>query len=230
VRAAPVPPDVPPANVTVEPLGRGLWRLAGQGHHSVLVEFADHLTIVEVPTNEARTLAVIARARAVVPGKPLTHAVMTHHHFDHAAGLRAAVSEGLTIITHARNEALFGELAGRPHTIVPDALARSPRPLIVQQVEDAVTLRDGSNEMQLVHLAGSGHATTLLAAYFPREQLLVQADVFGSGYVTFPFAANLNEHMQRRGLRVRRHVPIHGTPLTDADFQRALKDPSRPLR
>src|SRR6202008_3258757 len=93
----------PPATVTVEPLGKGLWFLAGQSHHSVLVEFADHLTLIEAPQNDMRALAAIAKARELVPGKPLTHVVNTHHHFDHSGGIRAAVSEDLAVITHKGN-------------------------------------------------------------------------------------------------------------------------------
>ena len=95
VRAAAAPPLVPPQNVTVEEIGQGIWRLAGGSHHSVLFEFADHLTLFEVPQSEARARAVIARARELRPGKPLTHAIVSHHHFDHTAGVRAAVAEGL---------------------------------------------------------------------------------------------------------------------------------------
>ncbi len=78
--------------------------------------------------------------------------------------------------------------------------------------------------MQLYHIAGNGHATTLLMAYFSAEQLLVQADVFGSGYVTFPLTSNLAENIERRGLTVERHVPIHGTPLSRQDFERVLTE------
>jgi glyoxylase-like metal-dependent hydrolase (beta-lactamase superfamily II) len=53
----------------------------------VLVEFSDHLTLIEAPLNEARTLAVIAKARELVPAKPLTQLVATHHHFDHTGGV-----------------------------------------------------------------------------------------------------------------------------------------------
>ena len=69
------------------------------------VWLADHLTLIEAPLSEARTLAVIARARELKPGTPLTQLVTTHHHFDHTAGLRAAIAEGLTIITHEGNRA-----------------------------------------------------------------------------------------------------------------------------
>lgn len=82
--AAPAVSAPPPANVTAEELANGVWYLAGQSHHSVLVEFADHALLIEAPQNETRTLAVIAKARELLPNKPLTQLVNSHHHFDHS--------------------------------------------------------------------------------------------------------------------------------------------------
>ena len=200
----------PPANVTVEEVARGVWLLAGQSHHSVLVEFADHLTLIEAPQNETRTLAVIARARELRPDKPLTQVVVTHHHFDHSGGVRAAVSEGLTIITHSASAAFFREAVNRPHTIVPDALARNPRPLRLEAVDDQMTLTDGTMTVELYAITGSPHAGTLLMAYFSRERILVEADVFTPGSAVAPYATNLLENIRTRDLQVDRIVPIHG--------------------
>src|SRR5439155_6116075 len=74
VSAAPTP-STPPATVTVEAVSPGVWFLAGQSHHSVVVEFKDHLTLIEAPQNDTRTLAVIAKARELRPDKPLTEVV-----------------------------------------------------------------------------------------------------------------------------------------------------------
>jgi glyoxylase-like metal-dependent hydrolase (beta-lactamase superfamily II) len=104
----------PPPNVTVESIGKGVWFLAGGSHHSVLVEFADHLMLIEAPQSEARTMAVIKKAKETVPKKPLTELVTTHHHFDHTAGMRAAIAEGLTVITQAGNKEWVDNMARRP--------------------------------------------------------------------------------------------------------------------
>lgn len=199
-----------PAVVTAEEIAKGIWFLAGQSHHSVLVEFSDHLTLVEAPQNDTRALAVIAKARTLRPGKPITEVVNTHHHFDHSGGIRAAVSEGLAVITHKANAGFFQDAAARPHLIAPDALAKGPKPLKVVTVDDELELKDRSMTMKLYHVAGNPHADTLLMAYLPRERILVEADAFSPGAAVNPYAANLRENITKRGLKVDRIVPLHG--------------------
>ncbi len=48
----------------------------------------------------AQARAAIALANTLVPGKPLTHLIVSHHHFDHTLGFRTAVEAGLTVISH----------------------------------------------------------------------------------------------------------------------------------
>ncbi len=223
-RSAQAPPLVAAQTVSVEQIGTGIWRLAGGSHHSVLFEFSDHLALFEVPQGEARTRAVIGRARELRPGKPVTRAIVSHHHFDHAAGLRAAVAEGVTIVTHERSAAWFRQLTERAHGAMPEALAARPRQLMLDEVGDTHTLRDAAMEVQLYHLARNPHAGTLLMAYVPRDRLLLHADVYEPApqFSTFPFARNVAEHIQKRGLRVDRHVPMHSEIKTHAEFLKAV--------
>ena len=209
VRAS-VPPVSPAVAVTVEPVAKGIWWLAGSGNHrSIVFEFDDHLVLYEAPLNEARTKAVIDKARTLSP-KPLTTAIVSHHHFDHSGGLRVAVAEGLTIITHRANEAFFRDLLARKHTIVPDALQKAPRPATFQFVDDEMTLKDTSMEVRLYHLLDNPREGTNLYAYVPRDRILVQADLYDSGWNQHPWGENVLANIERRKLKVDRDVPVHG--------------------
>jgi glyoxylase-like metal-dependent hydrolase (beta-lactamase superfamily II) len=220
--SAPSVAGVPPAKVDVTELGKGIWLLAGQSHHSVLVEFADHLTLIETPQHDTRALAVIAKAKELRPDKPLTHVINTHHHFDHSGGLRAAVAEGLTVVTLKGNGAFFQEAMSRPHTIVPDALAKAPKPLKLEVIEKDTELKDAAMTVNLFTIDGSSHSDTMLMAYFPKDRLLVEADVYSPAAAVHPFAANLLENVTKRKLKVDRIVPIHGGVVPFGDLVKVV--------
>jgi glyoxylase-like metal-dependent hydrolase (beta-lactamase superfamily II) len=206
-----------PPNVKVDEVAAGVWYLTGEAHHSVVMEFADHLTLIEAPVDDARTLAVIAKARALRPAKPVTQVINTHHHFDHSGGLRAAISEGLTVITHEINRPFYERMAKRPATIMPDALAKQPRPLTIETVAESSSkvLTDGTRRLEIYPITGSLHCDGMLMVYFPKEKLLVEADAYQPVPAgnppprMHPFAGNLLDNIRSRGLRVDRVLPIH---------------------
>jgi glyoxylase-like metal-dependent hydrolase (beta-lactamase superfamily II) len=199
-----------PANVSVHEVADGIWFLAGQSHHSVLIEFSDYLMLVEAP-NEIRTLAVIAKANELVPGKPITHLVNTHHHFDHSGGVRAAVSAGLTVVTQAANESFYRRMAEQPSTIVPDTLARAPRDIKIEVFDEKMTYEDDSMTVELYHVAGNPHSSSMLMAYLPKHRLIIEADAFTPAASRAQlYSPNLLDNIQRYGLEVDRIVPIHG--------------------
>jgi len=211
------------SEVPVEEVGDGVWWLTGSSHRSVVFEFADHLMLFEVPLNEARALAVIETARAL-SDKPLTHVLVSHHHLDHAGGVRTAIAEGLTIITHQGNEGFFRDIAARPHTIQQDALARAPRAPVFQLVDDALTIADDTLEVQVFHARNVSHMGLALYAYVPRDRLMVQADLFDNGWFWHPWGQAIVENIEARGLQVEQHAPIHGPRQSHADVVAKLRE------
>jgi hypothetical protein len=225
VRDALAAPANPPVGVTVELVSPGIWWLNGDGnHHSVVIEFSDHLTLFEVPTSESRAKAVIEKARSLAFGKPLTEVVVSHHHFDHSAGIRTAVAEGLVLITQKGNLAFFKDLIARPHTLVPDELAMTlaPPPVQIKVVDDELTLKDDSMELDLYHVKNNNHADTLLMGWLPRQQYLIQADLYDSGWERFPWADNLRENVELRKLKPEKDLPIHGNIENWADVLKTM--------
>jgi hypothetical protein len=148
------------------------------------------------------------------PDKPIKYLVNTHHHSDHAGGIRAYVAEDIPIMTHESHKRYYEqEIFKNPHTLNPDRLARMPRAPIIETVKDKRVLTDGNMTLEVHLLRGNFHAEGLLAAYIPKEKLLVQADAFipRPGVPPLPtpspYTINLVENVERLKLKLTRGVP-----------------------
>jgi glyoxylase-like metal-dependent hydrolase (beta-lactamase superfamily II) len=220
VRNAPAPvPQAPTIEATS--IGKGIWFLRGAGN-SVLFEFDDHLTLFEVYASEVNAKAVIDKARSLVPGKPLTEAIVSHHHFDHSGGLRTAVAEGLTIVMQRGNEGLVREMTSRPAKLFPDALGRAPKPLKFRAVDDHLKLADTSMEIDVYRIVANTHMADGLMVHVPRERLLVQGDLFDINWEVYWWGSSYMDNVKFRNLQVDRDVPVHGRILPIADVQQAI--------
>lgn len=155
---------------------------------------------------------------------------MTHHHFDHSGGVRAAIAEGLTVIAHEKAARFVEDMAARKHTLEPDALARNPRPLRLEPVSGRMVMRDSVRTMEL-HAVDTAHASTMLVAYLPAERLLVEVDLYtapGEGApppTWYPFAAPLVRVVQAQKMTVDRVVPLHRSIVSFADLVAAAGVP-----
>jgi len=221
--------------VTTEKVADGVWFLAGGSHNSVLIELQDRLVLVETPLNDARTLAVLEQVKALVPGKPIRIVVNSHQHFDHAGGVRTAVAEGATIVTHADNAAYFEKAFAQPNRILPDAMARSGKKAAFRTFTDKLEIGDASRPIELHRIVGGPHSESIVMVYLPKERLLIEADAFTPPAPNTPPPApanannvNLVDNIERLRLTVDRILPLHGRVVPMADlYAVTLRTPPR---
>jgi glyoxylase-like metal-dependent hydrolase (beta-lactamase superfamily II) len=198
-----------------EKIGDGVHVITG-GYVSIAVEFTDHITIIESGQSEARGLAVIAEAKRVIPNKPVKYVVNTHSHIDHSSGLRAAVAEGATILTHQLNKAYLEKTLSVPHTLNPDKAQQLGKKPVVEGLGDKKVLTDGAHTIELYHLKSFGHHDGMLIAYLPKEKVLLEADGYNPQPLTAtapsppsPYTLSLLDNVRRLKLDVQRIVPVH---------------------
>ena len=211
------PPPAAPAEVRTEKIGDGVWFLNLGAPQALLVEFKDYLVIIEAPTGEERSLATIAAAKRLVPNKPIKYLVNTHHHSDHAGGLRTYVAEGIPIITHTSHKGWYErEIFKNAHALNPDRLARAPRAAMLELMGDKRVLSDGTMTLELHLMRGNRHSEGLLMAYVPTLKMLIQADAFAPrpGAAPLPkpspYTTNLVDNVERLKLDVQRVAHVHG--------------------
>jgi hypothetical protein len=222
VRSAPAP-TAPRLNVEAVPVAKGIWYLRGAGGNSTLFEFDDHLTMFEAYGSELNTKANIEKARSVVPNKPLTEVIVSHHHFDHSGGLRTAVAEGLTIITHRGNLELFKEMTSRPATQFPDALGRNRKPIKLKPVDDHLVLKDKSMEVHLYRVIANNHMADGIFAYSPAARIVAEGDLVDEGWDIVWWGNSYPDSVNYRKLQVEKDLPVHGNIHTYAEVLELLK-------
>lgn len=215
--------------VVADRVADGVWYLTGGSHHSVVVELKDQLVLVEAPLYDGRALAVLAKAAELVPGKPVRTVINSHHHFDHAGGLRAAAASGATLVTSAMARPWFERTLANPNRIAPDALARSGRTPAILGVAGTHVITDGQRRVEVHELQGSIHAQGFLMVWLPQERLLVQADAYTPGPAGSPPPpapnanhVNLVQNIERLGLSVDRILPLHGRMVPMSELLAAI--------
>lgn len=227
------PPDnvknaQPPAiTVSADKLADGVFYLTGGTHHSVAIEQKDHIVLVEAPLNEARSQALIAKVGELFPGKPIKTLINSHAHFDHSGGLRTFVDAGATIVTHKLNAPYYQKAWANPHTLNPDALARSKKAPRFETFGDKLVLGD-SRKIEIHNIANSGHNDGFALVYLPAEKILIEADAYTPAAAGAPlpaspnpYSVNLYNNIQRLKLDVDKIAALHGPRVVTLNDLRA---------
>jgi glyoxylase-like metal-dependent hydrolase (beta-lactamase superfamily II) len=219
----------PYGKVATQMVADGVWYITGGSHHSVLIEMKDHVILVESPLNDERAAAVLGEVKSLVSNKPIKYVIATHHHFDHAGGLRAIAAEGIPVIAHDVNKAFLEKTLAAPATVRPDRLARSGRKGTVEGMRDKRVLTDGTRTLELHSIAGNNHHAGIVMVYLPKEKLLVETDVYNPPAPNAPPPASVNtnwvnlaDNIKRLGLTVDQILPLHGRIMPIAELNKSI--------
>ena len=215
--------------VTADKVAEGVWMMGGGSHNSVAIEMGDHMLLVEAPLYDGRTLPMLAEVKKLNPAKPIRFVINSHHHFDHAGGLRSAASEGIELVTSAQAKAYFDRVMTNPNSISPDALQKSGRKVMVSGVDGKRVFTDTTRVAEVYYIDSSVHAQGFMMVYMPAEKLLIEADAFTPGAPNSPAPARVNDNhvnlvqnIERLKLNVERILPLHGRVVPIGELYAAI--------
>jgi len=222
-RAQPAHAGPAPVTVSLVELAPNVWRAEGGSHHSLIVDQGTRLVIVEAPQSRARMEAVLDTIRSRFRGKSIGFVVNTHHHWDHAGGVRTAMAAGIPVATQLRNVNFMENIAIALHTVEPDAISRTDRNSTITAVRDSFVIGSGPGQV-VVYLLPTTHVSGMLVAYLPAARLLFQSDVLSPGANLAAWGSSeIVRFVRARGLAVDRVVGGHGGVAAWADVERAAQ-------
>jgi hypothetical protein len=197
-------------------LAPGVFHVVGGSHNSLLVEMADHLVMVDAPVSDAQSLWVVNAAKQRFPGKPIKWLVLTHHHMDHAGGLRGVLGEGAILVVGQGAGAHYRKVLASPMERNPDMRPMDFSRVQILEVPDSHVMGDSAGRQVIACLMQDNpHAKGLLMAYVPHARLGFVTDVWSPGTPLpdkpNPALISVVRTVTRAGIQPERFAGGHGS-------------------
>src|SRR6185436_11523312 len=146
-------------------LAPGVQHVVGGSHNSLVVAMKDSVVVFDSPVSDWQSNWTLSAIRAKYLGKPVKYLVLTHHHMDHAGGLRAYAAEGATIVVGKGTADHYRRVLAAPFTRNPDLSSRDLNRTEIIEVVDKRTFSDGTREVQAIVMVNNPHADGLMMGY-----------------------------------------------------------------
>lgn len=173
------------APVAATEIARGVYYLGGGTAGSLVVEQGDHLVLLEAPVSEERSLSIMDWVASRFAGdKPVKYLVPTHHHQDHAAGVRTIMAQGGVSLVVADSVVDFwaNRVLSASSVVEPDLLSAHPlaAPAGTIGVAHGAPVTVGDERPVSVYRVASAHAEdmTLAVVASGRERIVFQGDLY----------------------------------------------------
>ena len=166
-------------------LAPGIQHVVGGSHNSLIVEMREYLVVFDAPVGDATSTWIINAAKAKYPGKPVKYLVLTHHHMDHAGGLRAFAAQGATIVTGKGTAEHFRRVLAAPYTRNPDLPSRDLTSTTVVEVSERQVWSDGARDVG-AYVIDNPHANGLMIGYVADARIAYATDIWSPGAAPLP--------------------------------------------
>ena len=211
------------------------------GIYTFVVEQDKGIVVMESGQNDLKGEEIINWIGEKYPDKPISHLIVSHHHNDHAAGIRPYIAAGATLVVHAAAVDFFKAQTSRPPSrVLQDALDRDPGTAKIVGVPSDEPYRiDDAQQPVVIYPLEMGHVSDMLYAVVEREKLIYAGDLYVSGLardlragkkrpaniLPFHSAVSLAEGIKAHDLDVTTLVGSHDRqPVTYTDLLNYISD------
>lgn len=207
-----------------------IYTVNAGGYNVLAVGFKDYVFVMEAPNSDNTSRQAIAEIKKIFPGKPIKYIAVTHHHDDHAGGIRTYIAEGATLIGLPGEKAFFEKVAASRFTIDPDSLSFNPQPIKIETIKEGKrVLSDGTTTVELIDIGPGGHTDEMLVAYMPGEKMIFQGDLLNRPANNDPATINATTlhfaaWLDKSGLAVDRIIGVHGPPSTREELRQGIAE------
>lgn len=211
----PNPPPVPRWEV----VGDGIFEVRGLyfGYYrTTVIELEDSIVIFDAPINPL----VAGQARKLIaekiPGKPVSHVILSHHHIDHIGGLAAYAPENPKFVTVEENQDYLNKIFRAQYLTVNPFQPENTASLNFEFVskESPLVIKVGNRTIEINNIGPISHVDNMLIAHVKDAKVIIQGDLYSpnsSSNPTYEAFANL---LKDKAGSVELVLGIHHDPIT----------------
>ena len=168
------------AGLRLNEIAPGVQHQVGGSHNTLVVEMRDFLVVMDAPVSDWQSNWTINAAKAKYPGKPVRYVMLTHHHNDHAGGIRAYAAQGATLVVGKGAGDHYRKVLSAPFTRNPDLASRDLSKTPIIEVSEKHVISDGKREVS-AHFTENPHAAAYLIGYVADARLAFVTDIWTPG-------------------------------------------------
>lgn len=172
--------DGPRDEIEVKPQAEGVSAVGKDEYFTYVIEQSDGLVIVDPSLYPGRARAIFEWIDEAYPNKPITHAVITHFHKDHAGALREYVKQGAAVVVAEAGRPFFEDYLGRSAMIAFGVADGELSPEFIEVgTQSQVELADPLRPLTIYQVSVP-HSNDTLIVRLENENVTLFADMYAS--------------------------------------------------